>query len=184
MLNGITVEKHACHLNIVAICVVILNWIEILLLQRFSNISSMTFFMCYLRQRCFKIRNVVSRLTYFSCNNSSWIKPRKNSLCFPSTSYRVLLHIFVSGILSMNNKLIARHEYIIFNNIGRAHVVGFVLLFDMQICGSMYKIFTIYKTNIIITWTINRRNAIGHTPKIAKSINLDIDPLSLIFTGL
>ena len=36
----------------------------------------------------------------------------------------------------------------------------------------------------IITWTINRRNAIGHTPKIAKSINLDIDPVSLIFTCL
>jgi len=31
---------------------------------------------------------------------------------------------------------------------------------------------------------INRRNAIGHTNKIAESINLDIDPLSLILTGL
>ena len=36
----------------------------------------------------------------------------------------------------------------------------------------------------IITWTINRRNAIGHTPKIAESINLDNDPFSLILTGL
>jgi len=42
----------------------------------------------------------------------------------------------------------------------------------------------VVKVFFIITWTINRRNAIGHTPKIAESINLDIDPLSLILTRL
>jgi len=35
-----------------------------------------------------------------------------------------------------------------------------------------------------ITWTINRRKAIGHTPQIAESINLDIDSLSLKLTSL
>ena len=41
-----------------------------------------------------------------------------------------------------------------------------------------------FTVNNIITWTINRPNPIGHTPKIAESLNLDIDPLSLILTGL